>query len=70
MLLILSQFFYSLATKYEDVGKLAAIFYFQIILAFVWEVTVFHGEIGMAQILGTTVIVVTSASVAVLKLMK
>lgn len=65
MLAILAQLLYSLATKYEDVGKLATIFYFQIVLAFIWEVFVFKGTIGIAEILGTGIILVTSLTVAI-----
>ena len=43
---------YSIATKHEDVGKLAAMYYFQIVMAFVWEATVFHGNIGTSEIVG------------------
>ncbi len=39
---------YSFATKYEDVSKLASMFYFQIVLAFFWEAVVFKGKIGIA----------------------
>ncbi len=61
---------YSMATKYEDASKLASVFYIQIVMAFMWEAFVFHGEIGVAQILGTAVILVTSVSVALFKIMK
>lgn len=61
---------YSLATKYEDVSKLASVFYFQIVLAFMWEAFVFKGDIGTAEILGTCIILVTSITVAVQKLLK
>lgn len=66
-LLVLSQVMYSLATKHEDVSKLAAMYYFQIIMAFVWESTVFHGTIGVSEILGTAIILITSGTVAILR---
>ena len=66
-LLVLSQIMYTLATKYEDVSKLAAMYYLQIIMAFVWESTVFHGTIGISEITGTAIILITSGSVAILR---
>ncbi len=42
-LVIFSQILYSLATKHEDVSKLAVMYYFQIIMAFIWEGAIFGG---------------------------
>lgn len=39
-------------------------------MAFIWEAFVFHGRIGIAEILGTAIILVTSVSVAVLKMIR
>lgn len=61
---------YSLATKYEDVGKLASVFYFQIVMAFLWEALVFKGNLGVAEILGTVIILVTSLTVAFMKILR
>lgn len=68
-LLIFSQMLYSIATKHEDVGKLAAMYYFQIVMAFVWEATVFHGNIGTSEIVGTAIILFTSIIVTLLKIL-
>ena len=69
-LLVIGQFCYTVATKYEDVSKLALMFYFQIILAFIWEATIFHGTMDWQEILGTVIIICTSVTVALMKILK
>ncbi len=69
-LLVIGQFCYTVATKFEDVSKLALMFYFQIVLAFIWEATIFQGVMGWAEILGALIIICTSVTVALLKIFK